>query len=45
GAFTEELFGIAVKKGNTELLEQINEVLAELEESGKFDELLTKWFE
>ena len=45
GAFTEEFFGIAVKKGNTELLEQINEVLAELEESGKFDELLTKWFE
>jgi lysine-arginine-ornithine-binding protein len=45
GAFTEEFFGIAVKKGNTELLEQINEVLAELEESGKFDELVTKWFE
>jgi ABC-type amino acid transport substrate-binding protein len=45
GAFTEELFGIAVKKENTELLEQINGVLADLEESGEFGELLLKWFE
>ena len=44
GAFTEEYFGIAVKKENTELLAEINNVLADLKESGKFDELINKWF-
>ncbi|HHU76603.1 MAG TPA: basic amino acid ABC transporter substrate-binding protein [Firmicutes bacterium] len=44
GNFTEELFGIAVSKENTELLEQINKVLLELKESGEFDELISKWF-
>lgn len=44
GTFTEEYFGIAVKKENTELLTEINKVLADLKESGKFDELINKWF-
>ena len=44
GAFTEEYFGIAVKKENTELLTEINNVLADLKESGKFDEFINKWF-
>lgn len=45
GIFTEELFGIAVNKENTELLAEINNVLADLKESGQFDELISKWFE
>ncbi|MGI5875434.1 MAG: basic amino acid ABC transporter substrate-binding protein [Dethiobacteria bacterium] len=44
GVFTEEYFGIAVSKENEELLEEINTVLADLKESGRFDELISKWF-
>lgn len=44
GVFTEELFGIAVNKDNTELLEEINKVLMELKESGQYGELINKWF-
>lgn len=42
--FTEEVFGIAVPKDNPELLEKINAALAELQESGKYDEIFDKWF-
>ena len=45
GAFTEEFFGIAVHKENPELLEEVNQVLAELKDSGVYDELISKWFE
>ncbi|NMB36257.1 MAG: basic amino acid ABC transporter substrate-binding protein [Firmicutes bacterium] len=45
GVFTEELFGVAVSKENPELLDEINKVLADLKESGQFDELISKWFE
>jgi len=38
-----ELFGIAVKKGNSSLLTKINEALKTLEENGKLDELRDKW--
>lgn len=41
--FTEEEYAIAVKKGNTELVEQINEALAELKESGKLQEIVDKY--
>lgn len=40
---TTESYGIAVKKGNTELLDKINKGLKNLKENGKFDELLKKW--
>lgn len=43
--FTNEQFGIAVKKGNTELLEQINRALEKLVSSGEYDRLIKKWFE
>ncbi|MDD4476500.1 MAG: transporter substrate-binding domain-containing protein, partial [Eubacteriales bacterium] len=36
-------YGIAVKKGNTELLEKINKALKELKDEGKIDELITTW--
>ena len=39
----EEL-AFAVQKGNTELLDKLNAGLANLKESGKFDELVDKWF-
>jgi ABC-type amino acid transport substrate-binding protein len=41
---TEESYGIAVEKDNTELLEQINEGLAGVLESGKYTQIYEKWF-
>ncbi len=41
--YTEEEYAIAVKKGNTELLEQINIAIAELKESGKLEEIRAKY--
>lgn len=35
---------IAVKKGNSELVEKINAGLKNVVESGKYDELVAKWF-
>ncbi|MEA4927006.1 MAG: basic amino acid ABC transporter substrate-binding protein [Syntrophomonadaceae bacterium] len=40
----EDQYGIGVKKGNTELLNKINEGLAKLQENGKYDEIYKKWF-
>lgn len=39
-----ESYGIAVKKGNTELLDKMNAGLKNLKDNGKFDELVEKWF-
>ncbi len=39
-AFTEEEYAIAVKKGNTELLDKVNAALASLEEKGTLDEII-----
>jgi polar amino acid transport system substrate-binding protein len=41
--FTDEFFGIAVQKDNTELLAKLNASLAAVRESGKLDELINKW--
>lgn len=42
--FDNEEYAIAVKKGeNAELLKAINEVLSEMKESGKIDELVSKY--
>jgi polar amino acid transport system substrate-binding protein len=41
---TEETYGIAVAKDNTELLEQINEGLAKTLENGKYTQVYEKWF-
>lgn len=40
-----ESYGIAVSKENTELLNGINDALSQIKESGKYDELLAKWFD
>ncbi len=38
-----ESWGIAVKKGNTELLDQLNEFIAQSKEDGEFDRLTEKY--
>lgn len=40
----DDQYGIVVKKGNTEMLNMINEGLKKVKESGKFDEIQKKWF-
>lgn len=42
-AYAEEEYAIAVKKGNTELLDKINGALAELKSSGTLDEIVAKY--
>ena len=42
---TDEEYAFAVKKGNTELLNDFNDFLAEIEENGKFTEIVAKYFE
>ena len=41
--YAEEEYAIAVKKGNTELLDAINASIANLKESGKLDEIVEKY--
>jgi ABC-type amino acid transport substrate-binding protein len=41
--FTVEEYAIAVKKGNTKLLKEINEAIAELKQSGKLQEIFDKY--
>ncbi len=41
---TEEDYGIVVAQGETELLEEINTALKELEEDGTYAEIYEKWF-
>lgn len=40
----KENYSIAVQKGNKELVEKINKALVEIKASGKYDELLKKYF-
>ncbi len=42
-AFTEEEYAIAVKKGNDELKDKLNEALGNLKDSGKLDEIIAKY--
>ncbi|AEH48258.1 glutamate ABC transporter substrate-binding protein [Parageobacillus thermoglucosidasius] len=41
--FTEEPYGIAVRKGDTEFLQVINEYLKEIKENGEYDKIYEKW--
>lgn len=43
-AFAEEEYGIAFKKGNTELCDKVEAALTALAEKGKIKEISTKWF-
>ena len=40
-----EQCGFAVKKGNTALLDRLNEGLARIRASGEFETVRRKWFE
>lgn len=42
--FTNEQYGIAVKKGNTELMDKINSALAKMKDNGDYDAIFKKWF-
>jgi len=43
--FTNEQYGIAVKKTNTSMMSKINASLKKMFDSGKYDELIAKWFD
>lgn len=42
--FIEEEYAVAVKKGDTELLDTINETIKELKENGEYDKLYGEFF-
>ena len=42
---SEEEYAIAIKKGNMELVEKMNEAIKELKEEGKIDELVAKYMD
>ena len=44
-SMSEEQYGIAVKKGNAELLNKVNDGLKKIRESGEFDKITEKWFQ
>jgi polar amino acid transport system substrate-binding protein len=41
---TGEQFGFAVKKGNTALLDQVNQTLKRVHDDGTYDQLVEEWF-
>jgi polar amino acid transport system substrate-binding protein len=43
-AFTPEQYGLAVKKGNAELLEKINKGLADIKADGTYDKIYAQYF-
>ncbi len=45
GTFTDEPYGIAVKKGEQEFLDTLNDALESLKSNGEFDKVYNNWFE
>jgi polar amino acid transport system substrate-binding protein len=43
--FTEELYGVAVKKGNSEVLEKINKGLQKVLDTDDYEQLKKKWLQ
>lgn len=41
--FTDEPYGIAIKKDDDEFTERVNTILADLKESGRYDEIYENW--
>ncbi|MGG4033107.1 transporter substrate-binding domain-containing protein [Paenibacillus cisolokensis] len=41
--FTDEPYGIAIKKGETELVQAVNDILSELKSNGEYDAIYEKW--
>lgn len=44
GTFTNQPYGIAVNKGQTEMMNHINSALTKLEKDGTYNRLVKKWF-
>ena len=44
GNFTNEPYGIAVDKGQTQMIKRIDKALDELKADGTYDKLIQKWF-
>lgn len=44
GNFTDQPYGIAVNEGQTEMHQQINSALTQLEKDGTYNRLVNKWF-
>lgn len=42
---TDEQYGFAIKQGNTQLVEDVNEALTEMRDDGTYDEIYNKYFE
>ncbi|AKJ31518.1 basic amino acid ABC transporter substrate-binding protein [Caldimonas brevitalea] len=42
--FTPEQYGLAVRKGNTELMEKLNKGLADIKADGTYDQIYAKYF-
>ncbi|MFC4766232.1 transporter substrate-binding domain-containing protein [Effusibacillus consociatus] len=43
GTFTDEPYGIAVRKGDAEFLKVVNDLLKELKDKGEYDKIYEKW--
>ena len=41
--FDEEFYGVAVRKGNTNLLETVNQVLGAISADGRYDQFVDRW--
>lgn len=44
GTFTNQPYGIAVNKGQTQMLHKLNHALSVLRKNGTYDRLMRKWF-
>jgi len=44
GDFEKEYYGIAMKKGNTELADKVNASLKKLKDNGTYNDIYKKWF-
>lgn len=43
GTFTDEPYGIALKKDSDDFVKAVNDALKELKDNGKYDEIYSKW--
>ncbi|MWV45899.1 transporter substrate-binding domain-containing protein [Paenibacillus sp. HJL G12] len=43
GNFTDEPYGIAIKKGDAEFVKEVNDLLKEMKSSGEYDKLYEQW--
>ncbi|RCX18657.1 amino acid ABC transporter substrate-binding protein (PAAT family) [Fontibacillus phaseoli] len=41
--FTDEPYGIAIQKGNSDLVQAVNDALKEMHENGEYDAIYEKW--